>query len=894
MLYQGLGPAYLEDNVRKNIMYWWIGQVTDESHWIENEEVRLHNRDASPGWGKRYRVRIFSRDSEVKIVPDSQLEMASVIAPVTGGSGHQGYGETVVLAQGSYVVGFYLDGEEGRQPIVFGTLPNNPQTRLFGGDPEDGFVPRTGFIGLTGNKKVATNDLYTSPGSHPCKEGTTADGALDDVRKHDQKTDGDIIEPRKKNIECEGGGGPIQNIQIFISKTLSIIQFLKSQTNSFLSAASDLKNNISNLVQSASSFVASMFKLIVGRMRGEVLNKINNGIKDAAALIPPNLRQVFATTANKSVDTLSCVFRKIISTLFDMGKGFLGELVDGFVVAPMCAAEKLVGDMIGNILGEVTGAIESALGAIDGVLSTVGDIASGVFDVLDIVSSILAFFQCPDPPNCKVANEWSFWNGDKEAAAVNEVLGDLLKDVAEGGDVAGCSTKHTANTSPTLSFLNDLVDGAKSTLSASPIVSATGEIMGVSITDPGSNLTSSPTVVVNANNNDGGGANIKLITSDGSTTSVDYKQGSSENPIEVVGAVVLDSGQGYLQSPDGSSNFPSNPEDIIVEDGNGKLSVAVPGTVVGGPDSAIPLGTLGINQQAFIYASRDLPPIPVYDQNSGEQISIVIPQGIETAVPISLRSTFSVPQTDIGTIDSEVANNLNNDGIGVNDYISISNIEGNSLEQPDVVLDDRPTVNGEPVDVVIQSLYIESPGLNYEPGDELVMDPSNGFESEVVFDDLGRVSDINILNPGSTFNTVPRVSIRSQTGINANIIPIFTIRPAGESQRAVEIAGDRIISVVDCVSTLLTGYINGQPYYGPWHYHKGRKMVGAKHSERSHAYIYDTPEESLKNQFYAERPTVRTQARVAVASNESPDSVSTPRSTSTPPPSSGSSGYSGY
>ena len=52
---------------------------------------------------------------------------------------------------------------------------------------------------------------------------------------------------RKKNIECEGPGGPIQNIQGFIQKALAIINFIKSQGNSFLTAASDLKDNIQNV-----------------------------------------------------------------------------------------------------------------------------------------------------------------------------------------------------------------------------------------------------------------------------------------------------------------------------------------------------------------------------------------------------------------------------------------------------------------------------------------------------------------------------------------------------------------------------------------------------------------------------------------------------------------------
>ena len=50
--------------------------------------------------------------------------------------------------------------------------------------------------------------------------------------------------------------------------------------------------------------------------------------------------------------------------------------------------------------------------------------------------------------------------------------------------------------------------------------------------------------------------------------------------------------------------------------------------------------------------------------------------------------------------------------------------------------------------------------------------------------------------------------------------------------------------------TNLVGYVNGQPYYGPFHIHErddGRvvKMVGIAHTTTPHEIIYDTIQESL-------------------------------------------------
>ena len=1194
--YQGLTPAYLKDNVRKNAMYWWVGQVVDEETWRDNEQTILHNRDASLGWGKRYRVRIISRDPDIKepplYTPDQLLEMASVIAPVTAGSGHGGYSETSVLAQGSFVVGFYLDGEEGRQPCIFGCLPNNPQTRLLGADPELGYIPRSGYYGLTGTKTCSTNDLYgTNPaeGEIPCKEAGTADGALFDVRKNDQKIDGDIVEVRKKNIECEGPGGPIQNIQGFIQKALAIINFIKSQGNSFLTAASDLKDNIQNVINSTATFVSSMFKLIVNKIKGFVIEKFNNTIKDIAANLPPNLRQPFSTANSEAVDGLACVFNKIIQGLLELAKNLLDDLIfgaQGIVSAPICAAEKLVGDLLGNILSDITAAVDAALSAVEGVLQTAGDILGGVFNILDIVTGILNFLKCDETPNCNYTARWSFWNGENEAAAVDEAIANLLQDVAQnlpGGDGSGsfaCNTNQTENTFPTITFpslsfdigvpaptpapapaptsidtaptpapapapapaptptpaptpapspapapapaptpapapaptptpapapapepepvaepviLNppppvdpdvvdeediidddaideeeDVIDTPSSgifdstepILTASAIVSASGEIMGLDFAANGTpfsaNLKTTPEVVINANNTNGGGAKIRLITAtEDQEPSIDFKSG---NEVTVIGAVVLSPGQGYLQRPDGSSNFPSGPNDIIIKTPTGGSVVVPPGTLVGGPDSnfdiSVPISEeteaqdeddeesgsgpsilnplpvdLDVDDEedeidtdvddidvrnssidpavdpaddpnaVLVFIPRGLQPIPVYNVDTGIQTDLLIGEGIEIGIPIPPNSTFTSPSItpptpsnspavqeddNIGVQESSLPidfdpeentigvptvtitppeggqassvisedntngivggvrpNNITAgpargpvrrsggsdrapggivgfeglpgefDGLGPEDLdddtrrlvdstgtpTNIDDFTGepggtggvrrpvstgagtggvgrplstgagtgglvpdgngrfipednesfvpngnggldndtrqfvNSTGRPvnptrpsvnrefvpdgnggfipqgtgigggtPFVSDGRPSVEGKSVDVVLEGFFINNTGINYRPGDEVVIEPSNGVEVLPVFNNIGQLVDLNIQNPGNVFLEIPRIFVRTQTGINANIIPIFGVRKdEGPDERLIELTGDRIISVVDCV-----------------------------------------------------------------------------------------------
>ena len=117
-----------------------MGQVVDEEHWLGNEILGNHKRDDSPGWGKRYKVRIIGlHDKEEATIPSDQLPWAQVMYPITAGGGQASSAQTPNLRQGNFVFGFFLDGQEQQVPVIMGVLGNNAQTEL---ETKTGFNPR--------------------------------------------------------------------------------------------------------------------------------------------------------------------------------------------------------------------------------------------------------------------------------------------------------------------------------------------------------------------------------------------------------------------------------------------------------------------------------------------------------------------------------------------------------------------------------------------------------------------------------------------------------------------------------------------------------------------------------------------------------------------------------
>ena len=111
---------------------WWVGQVADDSFWRDNiNPGKFKDKQSVPGWGYRYKVRIFGlHDAGEDGIKSEDLPWANIMYPVTAGAYLQSSGQTSMIRQGNIVFGFFLDGPEQEQPVIMGVMGNNSQTDL--------------------------------------------------------------------------------------------------------------------------------------------------------------------------------------------------------------------------------------------------------------------------------------------------------------------------------------------------------------------------------------------------------------------------------------------------------------------------------------------------------------------------------------------------------------------------------------------------------------------------------------------------------------------------------------------------------------------------------------------------------------------------------------------
>ena len=132
-------------------------------------------------------------------------------------------------------------------------------------------------------------------------------------------------------------------------------------------------------------------------------------------------------------------------------------------------------------------------------------------------------------------------------------------------------------------------------------------------------------------------------------------------------------------------------------------------------------------------------------------------------------------------------------------------------------------------------------------------------------------------NPASSnlepVTDLPELTIQTSTGSGAVLKAQISPRPEYQGE---------VRQVIDCITPRdgIVGFVNGEPYYGPFHVHPttGAKMVGVAHTTAPHAIIYDTPQESRTSRGF----TATTSTITTVSSPSVPTNVSNTTTTSQP------------
>lgn len=571
---------------------WFIGQIAPSiSNVNENVEAK---------GGLRCKVRILGHHPADSTISNENLPWAHVLVPPSLGAGEGNYSAMGSVQPGTIVFGFFLDGDDGQQPVIVGAFysgsdiesikswnnilsKGTSEFKPFSPPPTKIPPPSTTPIGVGSTNTSADRGAPKTSGK-VVSAGTTRK-EQQTILANQTEAKGIIIEPI---LKCETSSGPLSGITNLLRKFIRIANTLKDAINLYvnpiLNKISDIANEVKQIANAIADLIIGLLKKIRDKIIGEIY-KLLKGLIDQ--LLPANLKALKEAAADKATKQIWCVFEKIAQKVSKFILDFLMNLIGKVVSFPLCAAEAFLGSILGSIVNELTDSIQNILGEITSSLGgAISSVLSILENIINAASSAITFLSCEDNkctqqyayelnkgyiPNpgigfdniMKYSASQGARNLSKDVnSAVDKFLGNT-SGTTEGSEFSTCNATSINCIIPTVAIFG----GGGSGAIGESVVNSLGQIIGVNLLNGGSGYKTAPFVSFNDPCENGSGVQAYTrINENGQVTNV----------------VMIDPGSGYLGpavvttpcettpvTENGSEIFGTIADVIVVEPGFG-------------------------------------------------------------------------------------------------------------------------------------------------------------------------------------------------------------------------------------------------------------------------------------------------------------------------------------
>lgn len=441
--------ALLKSNyIGKDGFTWWIGQVAHTSVWAEKSEISVEGT-----WGARCKVRIIGYHSfDGNILPDEDLPWAQILLDPSFGSSQGGIGGTIHLRGGETCFGFFLDGDDGQQPVIFGLLYRSEGTKnlqtesVISKEKSSRFKPFTGHPGnlvkpsqrdSRNSKNLGDAETSPSPQSIATNVAFNSDFGFSSsfttnvsaTPQYGDKIAGikpgipsastlavekkaDITLTRPNGCENNLIGQITQIIQDFIAVTNGLDRYL----NAFIDPVLNEIVNVKNLIKKTASQVLGIVKLIINNLRGTIFKCITKLFTKLVGLVVPIPQQVYILEAMKKIlDTIFCVLEKLPASLLNFLEDIFNDLVNP-INAPACAIEQLTAGILSRLMNDIENALSGIMSGISWLTGGLSSISNILNQASSLASQILSFLECTGLA-CKTPSVWAAKFGPNEKDA---------------------------------------------------------------------------------------------------------------------------------------------------------------------------------------------------------------------------------------------------------------------------------------------------------------------------------------------------------------------------------------------------------------------------------------------------------------------------------------------
>ena len=478
-------------------MKWWIGQVTDpdKGEWGDSLEKK-RSEDGEDIYTFRCRVRIVGYHACEEDLPDKDLPLAHVLLPpnttTVGGAG-----QTMQYQGGEVVVGFFFDGDDAQQPVIFGTLfkqsfvGDQLSNKEFDDKKHTCFVPYTPpkVVQRSGKTRYNANWKPASPAVRTFTDGESVKTPAQEQKEAATNIVVDQFTPCEDNevskisnaikdftrkmeqLQSIGGGSAVDPIYGGVVDIQDEIKLTSAR----------IHNSTTKLVRRARSWLIQ-----------DTLDKLNLSLKDKT---PKTLQAPVGQATKSLTDVIFCNIEKVQEGLADYLSKSLENMIGQVLDVPVCGVENFLSDMFGQINGIIDNELGDMFSQLNNISDGIGapsETFSKAIKYANIITNVLDCdkLNCPEPSSFSSKNGVAK-NGPDDFGGILEKVGLKkleagLLDTLDGAIPAepsapDCSTNVLKCGPPRVDFIGSTGQGA----TGSAIVNAVGNIIGVSINGPG-------------------------------------------------------------------------------------------------------------------------------------------------------------------------------------------------------------------------------------------------------------------------------------------------------------------------------------------------------------------------------------------------------------------------
>ena len=767
----------------KDGFQWFFAKVVPQEHWKGTADALNFDGKQS----HRAKIRVCGYDTfDESELPDEDCRWARFLPSGVVGDGSSGLGETLCLAGGETVLGFFADGPDGQIPMIFSVLPK-------------------------AQLQVENKRQRNSP------PGNSSDNlfsyTFDTSKLKSHQYNKDIFEKFPKfdsSIYVYKGEQNLASLFLEDSATIEIESIDKCQKNTvnkarkvvndFLEKTQKLNNNLGTWIDPITNEIVNMdyeLDLIKEKMSGLVAGTVNNIRKK----IIKKLNKKFAKMLGKQktskegqkknvekgsqkaaggiLGLIGCVFKNVLggigSVLKNMFNNLLGKIING----ALCAIDQFVSGIFAKIFDTLEKGLGTIMSGLSWLLGGLSSITGLLRSAGAMAKRILAFLDACGAEECKPSKSWSSKNGGGVIPAAPDDWGDQVSKINF------------------LSGISKGLDNARERVIGGEDVSDVS-VNGVPLQD-----TIDATQAISDADSVLGPLGLGSIESALSQTSLFGAQN-----------LAFDACNNKVRNPTNQDDITPTPPGFIYPKCLPPI-VKVSGTGTGA--ELLPI----VGNDNRIFSIEVIKGGSGYDETTG----LVVVDNTGNG-----KGAFARPLVKDGVIQQVVLmrtgygyclNTTDNESVGIG-----TNVVG-----------------------TIEDIFLDTPGFNYSPDDTVVIgDNEFPIITSPAGEVLG-VTIPDDFNEQYTRFPTARFSTATGVGAEVipimSFTPQFTRDIDAEERRARPLIG--IEQVIDCIgdNKEVVGYVNGVPYSGPYHVmSNGLKMTGATHSG-SDSIIYDTMEESL-------------------------------------------------